>query len=309
MRRRFALVYNPAAGAANARFLARAAALLQASGATVTPLNASSAGDATAAVAAIAKASEFDAVIAAGGDGTIRAVAAGAAGTALPVGIVPLGTGNVMKYELGLGRTPRAIADTLLNGAILEAPTARANGELFLLMAGAGFDGGIVANLNQRFKRRLGRLAYAGPLVSALVKPPRIFDVEVDGVSHEVSWAIVSNASHYGGSFVLTRETAIGRDGLVAILVKGSSRADVFKAALALGLGRLCDPETRPKDIEAVRASRVVMGAAMSVPLEIDGDDAGRTPVTITSGGPVVRLIVPRTHVADPTDRHTNHVH
>ena len=161
------------------------------------------------------------------------------------------------------------------------------------MMAGAGFDGGIVANLNQNAKRRLGRLAYAGPLVSALLRPPRIFDVEVDGVAFEASWAIVSNARHYGGSFVLTRETALCSEGLAAILVIGASRADVFKAALALGLGRLADPASRPKGVVVLPASHVVMGASIPVPLEIDGDEAGMTPVTVTSGGPVVRFIVP----------------
>lgn len=293
MRRRFALVHNPLAGAANVRFLARVISRLEQSGATVAALQTDSAASATAAVAACAKTGGFDAAIAAGGDGTIRAVAAGAAGTQLPVGIVPLGTGNVMRYELGLARRPLAIAHTLLSGPILEAPTALANGQIFLLMAGAGFDGGVVAKLDQRLKRRLGRLAYAGPMLSALVKPPRMFDVDVDGAEFTVSWAIVTNASRYGGAFVLTRDTGISREGLVAILVKGSSRADVLNAALALAAGRLADPKTRPKDIEVLNASRVVMGSSVPVPLEIDGDDAGMTPVAITTGGPVVRLIVP----------------
>ena len=308
MRRRFALVHNPNAGASNLRALERSVGLLRRSGGEVTPLNASSAADATQRVAALARQGGTDAVIAAGGDGTIRAVAAGAAGTELSVGIIPLGTGNVMKYEIGLGRSAREIAETLLHGPVLNARTGLANGQLFLLMAGAGFDGGIVANLNERAKRRLGRLAYAGPLLSALATPPRMFDVDVDGTAYDVSWAIVSNARHYGGSFVLTRETELGAEGLVAILVMGASRGDVFKAALALGLGRMADPATRPKGILVLPAKRVVMGAHCSVPLEIDGDEAGMTPVTITSGGPRVSLIVPSAHVADPVFRHTNHV-
>ena len=298
MRRRFALVHNPNAGVSNLRLLARTLALLRQAGAELTTLNATSAGDATECVANLARQGGpvhggVDAVIAAGGDGTIRAVAAGAAGTTLPVGIIPLGTGNVLKHEIGLGRSPRQLADTLLHGPILNAQMALANGQPFLLMAGAGFDGGIVANLNHQTKRRLGRLSYAGPVLSALIKPPRMFDVAVDGAAYDVSWAIVTNASHYGGSFVLTRETAIDAEGLVAILVVGASRAEVFKAALALGLGRLANPATRPKGVLVLPAQNVVMGAHSPVPLEVDGDEAGVTPVTITSGGPKVRLIVP----------------
>ena len=294
MRRRFALVHNPAAGVSNLRALERTLALLRQAGAEVTPIHATSAADATERVATLARQGGVDAVIAAGGDGTIRAVAAGAAGTQLPVGIIPLGTGNVMSYEIGLGRGARAIADTLLSGPVLRAHTGLANGQPFLLMAGAGFDGGIVAKLNQKTKRHLGRLAYAAPLASALITPPGVFDVDVDGAAYDVSWAIVSNARHYGGSFVLTRATSVLSEGLVAILVLGASRADVFKAALALGLGRLADPATRPQGIVVLRASRVVMGAQTPVLFEVDGDEAGLTPVTITSGGPQVSLIVPR---------------
>lgn len=293
MRRRFALVFNSAAGSSHPRLLDRVLARLAVAGASVEKLETSSAADATNKVRKAAEAMTFDAVIAAGGDGTIRSVASGAAGTNLAVGIVPLGTGNVMKYEIGLRTGAASIAETLLNGPEINIRGGLVNGAPFFLMAGAGFDGGIVANLNQRIKRRLGRLAYAEPLFSALAKPPRMFDVEVDGAGYDVSWAIVSNASRYGGSFVLTRDTSIEREGLVAILVMGASRGEVLKAAFALGLGRLAHPATRPKGIVVLPATRVVMGRHIYVPLEVDGDEAGMTPVEITAEGPKVRLIVP----------------
>ncbi len=255
-----------------------------------------------------AKEGHLDAVIAAGGDGTIRAVAAGAAGTPLAVGVIPLGTGNVLKYEIGLSARAADIAATLLEGPEIEIQGGTVNGAPFFLMVGAGFDARIVAALNQRTKRLLGRAAYGGPVLKTLAAGPDTLDVEVDGVAHRASWVIVSNASRYGGSFTLTKGTQLGADGLVAVMVKGTSRLSLLRASLALALGRLADPAKRPGDVLALPARRVRISSLTPVPLEIDGDEGGTTPAEIDAAGPRVRLIVPAAYVADLTDRHTNHV-
>jgi hypothetical protein len=68
------------------------------------------------AAADAACSARFDAVIAAGGDGTIHDVASGLLGSAIPLGIIPMGTANVFAREIGLPSSPDHIAMTLLNG-------------------------------------------------------------------------------------------------------------------------------------------------------------------------------------------------
>ncbi len=308
MRRKFALVFNQSAGAGRPRQLDRVVAHLEREGASVTALQTSSAEDASAKVAAAARSGGYNGVIAAGGDGTIRAVAAGAAGTSLPVGIIPLGTGNVMRHEIGLSTRARAIAETLLEGPEIPVRGGLVNGAPFLLMAGAGFDGRIVALLNQKSKRVFGRLAYAAPVLKTLGAGVFDLDVEVDGVPYNASWVIVTNAAHYGGSFLLTRDTQLGAGQLVAVIVTGTTRRDLIAASMALGLGRLADAKTRPQGILSIPCNRVRITSDFTVPVEVDGDEAGTTPVDISSEGPVVRLIVPPAYVADLTNRHTNHL-
>ena len=80
---------------------------------------------------------------------------------------------------------------------------ARANGEPFLLMAGAGFDARILTDLNQRAKSLLGKIAYAGPLIGALFRPLDALDRHRRRPPCQASWAVISNACHYGGGFVL----------------------------------------------------------------------------------------------------------
>ena len=309
MRRRFALVFNASAGVAHPRLLKRVIERLEAVGATVEMLETASSADATAQVRTLAMTKSVDAVIAAGGDGSIRAVAAGAAGSELAVGVSPLGTGNVLKHEIGLTSRASGIAQTLLNGPELKVRGGLVNGAPFFLMMGAGFDGRVVSQLNFRTKRALGRLAYAGPIVRTLLRGPDHLDVEIDGAQYEASWVIVSKAAHYGGSFVLTRETQLGANTLVAVLVEKKSRAAILNVSLSLALGRLADPKKRPHGVKVIPATRVRISSAAPVPVEVDGDEAGFTPVEITAQGPEVRLIVPDAYVADVTKRHTNHVH
>ena len=308
MRRNFALVFNQSAGAGRPRKLDRVVAHLEKHGAHVTAIQTSTAADASQKVAAAALGGRFDAVIAAGGDGTIRAVAAGAAGTNMPVGIVPLSTGNVMRHEIGLSTRARLIAQTLLEGPEIPVRGGIINGAPFLLMAGAGFDGRIVALLNQNSKRVFGRLAYAAPVLKTLGAGVFDLDVEVDGVPYNASWVIVTNAAHYGGSFLLTCDTQLGAGQLVAVIVTGTTRRDLMAASMALGLGRLADPKTRPQGILSIPCNRVRISSAFPVPVEVDGDQAGTTPVEISANGPIVRLIVPHAYVADLTNCHTNHL-
>lgn len=309
MRRRFALVFNRHAGIERPRRLAATLSALEAAGAEIRPLETTSAEDATAQVRALAHAGAVDAVIAAGGDGTIRAVAAGVAGTAVPLGIVPLGTGNVLKYEIGLSSRPGEIAKVLLQGPEVEMQGGFVNGAPFFLMAGAGFDARIVNALKQPAKKRLGRLAYGGPIMGALLAPPDRIDVEIDGEPPvRASWVIVTNASRYGGSFKLTDATNICAPGFMVVLVHGNSRAALLGASLRLGLGALANVAQLPKGITARRCNSVRITGAGPVPVEIDGDEGGFAPVHVTSGGPPVRLLVPQARVADLTNRHTNHL-
>ena len=308
MRRRFAIVYNARAGKARPQLLDQVVSALQQAGAEVAVFSAATAAEATAHVRGVAASQSADAIVAAGGDGTVRSVAAGIAGTKVPAGVIPLGTGNVMKYELGLPSDAAAIAHLLRTGPTLQVRTGLVNDQIFLLMVGAGFDGRVVAALDDEAKRRFGRLAYAGPISRGLIAKPHLFDVLADGTRYQATWVVVTNAAHYGGSFALTDETQIGANKLVAVIFTGAGRAALLANSLALGLGRLANAKTRPRGVIAVPVDRVSICGVATVCVEIDGDEAGMTPIEISSNGPAINLIVPDAYVADVTKRRTNRV-
>lgn len=306
MRRRFALVFNSTAGVAIPRLLDGVLGGMRARGADIFQLAARSADEAAERVADAGRQGLCDAAIAAGGDGTFRAVATGAAQCQLPVGLVPLGTGNVLAHEIGLPRRARQVADVLLHGREIEIAGGLVNGAPFFLMVGAGFDARIVSRLNYRTKRAFGRAAYTYPVIKTFIEGPRHFDVDLDGRRFEASWLILALASRYGGSFVLTKETSIGSDGLIAVVVEARSRFALASSALALGLGRLGHPEFCPDGVHVLPVKRALVGRRSMTPLEVDGDEAGVSPADVSAYGPRVRLIVPERYVADLTNRAPN---
>ncbi len=231
--------------------------------------------------------------MAAGGDGTIRQVAAALLGTGTPLGIVPVGTGNVLAHEIGIAPNAGAIAHMLLHGPSASVMCAHANKEPFLLMAGAGFDGRVIAALDQRFKSYVGKAAYAGPVLGALVRPVDVLTVTIDGSRHEASWAVIANARHYGGRFVLAPHTGIRERGLQAVLFKARNRAVLIGQVLSLIMGRLDKRAATQGDVDMIPCAFATIAAHHPVPTQIDGDPFGSTPIEIESGSAELRLIVP----------------
>jgi diacylglycerol kinase (ATP) len=294
MRRRFLLLANPTAGIARAPLVDEVVSALERRGASVTRTLAEDVTAVRRAAAMAADSGNYDAVIAAGGDGTIRHVAAALIGRETPLGIVPVGTGNVLAHEIGLAATVGAVVPALLEGPDTTVACARANAEPFLLMVGAGFDARVLAALDQRLKSRVGKMAYAGPLLGALIRPVDRLSVTVDGHHHTASWVVVANARHYGGRFVLAPRAGILERGLEAILFKATNRAVLAGQLMSLAAGRLGPRAARGADVEMLPCSRVTVTAHEPVLTQIDGDVFGTTPLEIDAGAAEVRLIVPR---------------
>lgn len=235
---------------------------------------------------------DFDAIVAAGGDSTIRGAATGLIDTGLPLGIIPVGTGNVMAAELGLGRNADRIADMLINGTAIPVHGGTINGEPFFLMAGAGFDADVVSRLSQSLKKRIGKAAYTGPVLRTLAGPLPELRVEVDGARFNAAWVIVTNARHYGGDFVLSPTTALNQPGLRTVMLQPRTRLGLLKLMIKLAMGWLEDDPC----VTSISARTTVITADKPVPVQIDGETHGSTPVTIEQCDEPFRLIVPPEH-------------
>ena len=267
---------------------------------TVDVVETKAAGDARR-LAETCDARRYDVIAVAGGDGTINEVINGLAGRSddtPAIGIVPLGTANVLAHELGLGFSAAAVARTMVAGRpLLVQPGEAVNGagaRCFSLMAGAGFDAKVVAGVSAPLKRRLGRAAYVWrSLVEARRYRPVRYDVEVDGVRHEASSVIVTRSRHYAGPYVVAPKAALGEPLLHVCLFERWGRSHTFRYGLALLLGRL--PRTAGYRVVTGRAVRVSVlsdaGELREQPVQIDGDNALTLPVSIGLSAGAVRLL------------------
>lgn len=291
-RRRFVIVHNATAGRLGRKLVMRVVDALTRRGALVTLRDTASIAD----LASIGEgaAAGVDAIIAAGGDGTIRALAK-IVGSDVPIGIIPVGTGNVMANEIGLSRNAEAIAQTLSEGPVVQIEGARANGEPFFLMAGAGFDGAIVRALNVAVKQRLGQTAYVMPALRALARVGPNLAVSIDGREPlAATWVVVTRAQHYGGSFTLTRRAGLHSPDLVAVLFRPHNRLQFLRQLLALAAGRL--DEAANVDIQPGGSFEIVSAGVAQT--QLDGDAFETTPLLVETGGPRISLIVPQEYRA-----------
>lgn len=101
-----------------------------------------------------------DLVLASGGDGTITACVGGVAGTGIPLGVLPCGTGNLLARNLGLPSSLDEALAVALTGTDRRLDVGTANGQPFVVMAGVGFDAQLLAGASEQLKKRVGSVAY-----------------------------------------------------------------------------------------------------------------------------------------------------
>ena len=277
------LVIANVRGAARERRFAAVLAALGRAGAQVDVVRVESPGDAARhARAAVAGNSGVERLVVAGGDGTMNDAVNGLDGATLPVAFLPLGTANVLAQELALPRHPDALARWILHGRAEPVHLGRANGRLFLLMAGVGIDAEVCERIDRGMKSRFRQGAYVATTIERWLRyRPRRYRLTVDGVAYDAASAVVSNAVHYGGPFVFAPEADFREPLLHVCLFRRSGRMAATRYMIAMVLGLL----PRMRDFAIVTGRHVVIeaepGAPAGDPVQVDGDVLARLPVTI----------------------------
>ena len=300
---RFVVIRNPVAGRRNPSLLRHTLAGLAAGGHQVEIHDTDRRGDAER-LARDARDDDRLRIVAAGGDGTINEVVNGLMlrndDAPPPLGILPLGTANVLAGELGLRPRSAAVVQALTSATPTPVHVGRlrtASGTVrhFSLMAGAGFDAKVVAGVDGELKRRLGKGAYVWRSAVEMTRPvDALYAVDIDGVRHEAASVIVTRASHYGGPYPIAPEADLRLPGLSACLFERGGRYNVLRYGAALVCGRL--PRTagfRVVPATSVGIVPLVNGHGHREPVQLDGDDAADLPVTVDVAPRQLRLLMP----------------
>ncbi len=283
------IVFNPTAGRRRTQRLWRVLDVMAQNGMKLTLVETTHAGHARELAEEAAR-SGTRLVVAAGGDGTIAEVASGLAGSQTKLGILPLGTANVLAHELGLGFTPQAVAAALAFGRTRTLWPGVARGpdgpRLFVQMIGAGFDAEVVHHLPLGLKRVLGRGAYVlqGLRETIRYRFPRIA-LTIDGIATEAGSVIVTKGRLYGGHYTL----APGADPLAPdFTVAMFDRAGPF-AAIAYGAALTMNLMPRMPGLRLQRAHEIHLGTHKT---QVDGDPGGHGPTTIRNAPAPIQVVV-----------------
>lgn len=237
-----------------------------------------------------------DVVVAAGGDGTVRAVAANLVGTEVKLGILPEGTANVLAHDTGL---PTRLEDglALIAGEhdILALDAIRVGEAYAFLNLSIGLSAGIIRDTASEDKQRFGMLAYvwsgAKNLFAVGVKD---IDLVLDGEERNLraTEVQVANCPSMGVPDLRASASIHPADGVLQVIAfRGRDVRDYLYVAWELLLGRR---RTR-RHIQILDVhDEVTITCRESLDVQADGDLIGCTPVTARVVPGAVELIVPR---------------
>lgn len=234
----------------------------------------------------------LDAVIACGGDGTINEVANGLAGSETAMAVVPAGTGNVWAKEVRLPHDPVAALQQLNEGEVRTIDLGRAGDRYFVLMAGIGFDAAITRNISLVWKRRLGAAWYViwglrCGLTYRATSVPKL-TVDEEALPGRFYWLLLGNTRSYGGVINLTNLATADDQKLDMCLVReGGLLRLAWIGAWAL-FGRHA---SRPEVV--YRQVRSIQVGVRGLPVQLDGDYFGETPMNFEVAAAALRVIVP----------------
>jgi len=273
------IIGNPNSGRAGSKgYLERCAKDLRSGGLDVEVMNTERPDHATE----LASLAGDRLVVAAGGDGTINEVINGLNKDAT-LGILPLGTANVLAREIGLPLDVERACERILRGERTRIDLGVARNEdgverRFACMAGIGFDAHVVRAVTPRLKRYLRGLAFPVMAFKVLFqKDLPLVQVIHGDTTHVTRFAIIANGHYYGGDFRVTRPGLLTNGELEAILVERVSvllRPDIFARIMARR------PLDRSMKSFTAREIDALAPDAAGVPVQIDGEVWGSLPMS-----------------------------
>jgi diacylglycerol kinase (ATP) len=254
------------------------------------------------------------AVVGIGGDGTLREIAASLAGTGIPLGIVPGGTGNLLAGILGIPAAlpaavraleragPRTIDLGEVTLRLARGPENDARADdvaetaTFAIGCGIGFDARVMATTPPDLKRRFGRSAYfaqALRLALDIEAIPHRITVDGETIETRASIALITNMGELVPGIVGPRLPIIPDDGLLDLIVVGARGPlhgmkglidQLFRTQLGGGSG---------SDSLRVRGRVIEVEAERAEPLQVDGDHVGWGSLSARVLPGALRVLVP----------------
>ena len=233
-----------------------------------------------------------DLVISAGGDGTHHYVINGLFKSGIPLGILPMGTGNDFAMGVGVPLDVPTAAAAIVTGRVREIDLAQVGAVVYGCIAGAGFDSTVTRFANEHARWLSGPLAYTWSLLRCMheYRPLKV-EIMADGESlaEEVLFAVVGNNASYGGGIRLAPRAKLD-DGLLDLcIVPCLGRLELLWWLPRAYRGK----HLRHPRIKYLQARKITLRTTSHMELFGDGEFLQELPATIEVLPRALRVIVP----------------
>ena len=231
---------------------------------------------------------KYDWIIVAGGDGTLRAIIdVFAKHEHMPyVSVFPAGTVNLVAKELLMSNDPAKWVKRVSKGIVSPVQLGKANGHIFLTVAGIGFDSLVVDNVSELEKKLLSKLAYVWQGTEMMRKEfvysnwRYKFQVRLDDEEewYEASSVIVGKSRYYAGRYSLFNGASLCVPQLHVAIFTGDTRADFMRYAAVIAMEAL----QLDKSIIIRHAQKIEIRCNVEdFAAELDGDAITSAPLQI----------------------------
>lgn len=277
--RRVAVILNPIKVEDVGQFRSVVSAMARESGWSEPTWQYTTVEDPGTGMAEKAAVSGADLVIVCGGDGTVREVCAELAGTGIPVGIIPAGTGNLLARNLDVPLYLRSAIDVALNGQDRAIDLVKVGGDgiedtHFMVMAGMGFDAAIMEGVNEDIKKRIGWVAYVVSGLRSLMFPAIKVEIQVDDeepTTHRARTVVVGNVGFLQAGMPLLPDATID-DGILDVVIIHPRQ---FLSWITVAMRVLRKSPVVDETLDRRTGSRVRIKASAPTPRQLDGDSIG----------------------------------
>lgn len=238
-------------------------------------------------------------ILIAGGDGTVTEAAGALVGTGVELAVIPGGTGNLLALNLGLPTDPAEAIRCALSGVAYPTDVGRANGRVFILLAGMGFDAQLIRDADRELKNRLGPLAYFVAGWRHRHRTRISYRITIDGhcIRRRAHTVMVANLGRITGGVELVPGTAPEGGTLQVAILRASGLWSLAQVVVAAVLG---DPQQGGL-LEIRRGRKIRIEAARPQPIQCDGNDAGLAQVLDIEVQPgALQLVRPALASGDP---------
>lgn len=221
----------------------------------------------------------FSAIVAVGGDGTVRETASAVLGSSAALGILPFGTGNDLASALCIPTDAEQAARLILEGEAKPTDLGRANGRIFANVCGLGFDADVLMKTEKHKKGRKGMLPYLLGIMDAVLHKRRVRAyISLDGGEERALDTLIitaCNGRRFGGGMLVAPE-AKQDDGLFDICI---SEYIGFFRLITLLPTFIKGKHIGKKPVLYTRARRMTVRTDGENTVQLDGELIEKTPL------------------------------